>query len=191
MSVKRNNCCCIDRESNDLLVYKTLTWALNQRKDSSTSTMKTHTLILWLTRAICFRDQQHGVENLVFVLLIQDFALAEVGRELGWGDGPAQVVAFALHLLPQRLHIVAHPRSPVFHLSPPEEQKIQQELCVCSVCKICIRAAETKRCSLQCTWADILYCTTVSHNALYSQLLHRAVFRLRVSQEIAFCGFSN
>jgi len=67
------------------------------------------------TCAVCFGDQHHGVEDLVLILLVQDFALAEVRRELRRGDGAAQFVPLALHLLPQRLHLVTRP---VFHLSP-------------------------------------------------------------------------
>lgn len=101
---------------------KTLAETLNQRKESfplHNKDTNTHTLLL--TSAICFRDQQHGVENLIFILLIQDFALAEVGGELRRGDGAAQVIAFALHLLPQCIPIIRHPTSTVFHLSHPEE----------------------------------------------------------------------
>lgn len=71
------------------------------------------------TCAVCFGDEQHGVEDLVLVLFVQDFALAEVGGELRRGDGAAQLVAFALHVLPQCLHLA---RS--LHLLPAEKWKV-------------------------------------------------------------------
>lgn len=72
------------------------------------------------TCAVCFGDQQHGVEDLILILLIQDFALAEVGGQLRWRDGATQFVTFALQLLPQRLHIVT---CPVFHPFPLKSGK--------------------------------------------------------------------
>lgn len=86
------------------------------------------------TCAVCFGHQQHGVEDLILVLFVQDFALAEVGRELCRGDGATQFVTFALHLLPQRLHIL---RGPVLHLWRPE-----------TVSFSIIFTAKSKRCPL-------------------------------------------
>lgn len=59
---------------------------------------------------------EHGcVEHLVFILLVDDFALAQVGGELSRVDVAAQHVPVAFHILPQGvlfilqcLHVVIH-----------------------------------------------------------------------------------
>lgn len=76
--------------------------------------------VLRPTCAICFRHQQDGVEDLIFILFIQNFALTEVGREFCRGDDAAQLEAFARHILPERLHIVFLPS---FHVCALKHQQ--------------------------------------------------------------------
>jgi hypothetical protein len=70
-------------------------------------------VVIMLTGAVGLGGQQHGVEDLVFVLLVQHPALPQVRRQLPRGDGPRQLVAFTLHLLPQgvRVHHLLGPAS--------------------------------------------------------------------------------
>lgn len=173
----------------------TLAWIIQQRKCKHT---QTHTHIPLPTCAICFGNQEHGVENLILVLFIQDFALTEVGGELCRGDDATHIVAFAFHILPQRLHVVIYPRCPVFHHIHPEKQQNQQALLavhynksMCSFClSFCIhnwikgmltaREVSTMTYVRVCLWQCLLLrMDTVSHRTA----LHYGIVRLTVGWE--------